>query len=181
MRYAILSDIHGNWEALQAVIAECERMRIEMFLCAGDVVGYGANPRECIRLLGQIKASVVAGNHDWAVSGRLDASYFTEDGKAAVEWTRSQISFETIQALNHLPLIYKNKDLIVVHATLSFPEKFIYLDDYPKAEATFELMDRPVCFVGHTHVPQIYVQHNERMYLLSQQEVEINDSSKYIV
>ena len=181
MRYVIVSDIHGNLEALQAVVMECQKLQIQTFLCIGDVVGYGASPKECINLLGKIKAKVVAGNHDWAVSGRLDASYFTEDGKAAVEWTRSQISFETIQALSNLPLVYKNQDLILVHATLHSPERFIYMEDYEKAQATFELMDKSICFVGHTHVPQIYVQQNGKIYLLPQQEIEVNLENKYII
>ena len=111
MRYGIISDIHGNLEGLQAVLRECSLAQVQVLLCAGDIVGYGANPKECLSVIRQFKAITVAGNHDWAVGGRMDFSYFTDDGRAAVEWTRTQISMEDIAYLNGLELLVKNKDL----------------------------------------------------------------------
>jgi predicted phosphodiesterase len=181
MRYAILSDIHGNLEAFEAVLGECRKLKVESFLCAGDIVGYGANPKECLSLVKKLKMVTVAGNHDWAVSGKLDFSHFTPDGQAAVIWTRSKISFEDIPYLNDLPLTLQSKDCVLVHGTLNHPEHFIYLTSMAKAEATFELMSVPVCFVGHTHVPTVYIKRDGQILESDVLDMEINSNFKYIV
>ncbi len=181
MRYAIISDIHGNLEGLRAVLRECSLAQVQALLCAGDIVGYGANPKECLAIIRQFKAMAVAGNHDWAVGGRLDFSHFTDDGRAAVEWTRSQISMEDIAYLNALELSVKNKDLILVHASLYQPQEFRYMTDVSKAMESFALMDVPVCFIGHTHVPGVFVQADGKSYYLDNSTVEIQPRYKYIV
>ena len=91
MRYGILGDIHGNLEALKTVLGCYKREGIENFLCLGDIVGYGANPKECLDTVREMQAVCVAGNHDWAVSGRLDPAYFNPAAKEAVFWTRKQL------------------------------------------------------------------------------------------
>jgi len=181
MRYAILSDIHSNLEALEAVIEACRQQKIKKFFCVGDTVGYGANPKECLDFLQKYKVVSVAGNHDWAVGGRLDASYFTEDGKAAVAWTRTSIPFEYFNYLNTLKTVFKNNNFILAHASLNNPEHFDYLNDISKAPDTFHLMDRPVCFIGHTHVPQIFVQKENNILYSLMSEIEIDSGCKYIV
>ncbi|VAX36320.1 hypothetical protein MNBD_UNCLBAC01-10 [hydrothermal vent metagenome] len=181
MRYAILSDIHGNLEALGAVADECHQQHVGKILCAGDTVGYGANPKECLDFLQKFKVPSVAGNHDWAVGGRLDASYFTDNGKAAIAWIRSNIPFEYFNYLNGLTTVYKNEDVIVTHASLNTPEYFDYLNNITKAPNTFTLMDRPVCFIGHTHVPQIFIQQGENIVYSHTAEVEVIPECKYIV
>ncbi|HBR15370.1 MAG TPA: metallophosphoesterase [Candidatus Omnitrophica bacterium] len=181
MRYAVLSDIHGNLEALQAVIQACRQQRVEAFLCVGDTVGYGANPQECLEILRGLKAISVAGNHDWAVSGKLDFSYFTEDGQAAVLWTRNKIAFEQFNYLNSLELVYKNEDVILAHGSLDQPAQFNYLEDLPQAQEAFPLMDRGICFVGHTHVPRIFIQRGEKSYFTQILEMELSADDKYIV
>lgn len=137
MRYAVISDIHGNLEALQAVLRECSLAGVQALLCAGDIVGYGANPKECLNIIRQFKVISVAGNHDWAVGGKLDFSHFTDNGRAAVEWTRAQISMENIAFLNALELVVKNKDFILVHASLYHPQEFRYLTGISKTLESF--------------------------------------------
>jgi len=181
MRYAILADIHGNLEALQAVIDACRQQRVHQFLCVGDTVGYGANPKECLDLLRELECVSVAGNHDWAVGGRLNASYFTEDGKAAISWTRSNIPFEYFNYLNALEPVLKNDDAILVHGCLDKPENFEYLHGISKASDTFDVMDRPVCFIGHTHVAKILIQQGDQIFDAHTSEVEVDPDCKYIV
>jgi len=181
MRYGIISDIHGNLEALGRVLEECRNSKVEALLCCGDIVGYGANPKECLNSLRQLKAATVAGNHDWAVGGRLDFSHFTGDGRAAVEWTRTRISMQDIAYLNGLELSVKNKDLILVHASLDRPQEFKYMTNVQKVIPSFALMDVPVCFIGHTHVPGIFVEADEKYYYLDNSTVEIQSQYKYIV
>jgi diadenosine tetraphosphatase ApaH/serine/threonine PP2A family protein phosphatase len=181
MRYAILSDIHSNLEALNAVVKECQKLKVESYLCGGDIVGYGANPKECIKFFRDNKIPSVAGNHDWAICGRLDASHFTNDGKAAVEWSRPQMSLNDVTYLNELPLSLQNNDFHLVHSSLKEPEQFHYLFDISDALETFSLMDKNICFIGHTHIPTIFLQHQERIFHDSNTEVEIKDDCKYIV
>ncbi len=181
MRYAILSDIHGNLEALEAVIADCKCQKVDTVLCAGDIIGYGTNPKECIEILQKYKVVCVAGNNDWAVSGRLDATHFTPDEKAAIMWTRDNLPFEYYNYLNALELILKNKDFILAHSTLHNPKDFHYMDDISKAPDTFYLMDNPVCFVGHTHVPKIFIQQGSNIFYSNGLDIEVNPTYKYVV
>ena len=87
MRYAVLSDVHGNLQALRAVLADAAE-RSDAILCLGDVVGYGADPAACVDLVGQRCQAVVGGNHEHAVTGRLDLGWFNPYARAAAEWTR---------------------------------------------------------------------------------------------
>ena len=90
MRYAVISDIHGNLEAFQAVLDALSGERIDNYLFAGDAVGYGANPKECIKLLKSLNPVIaIAGNHEWGVIEKIDISYFNEEAKDAVLWTRN--------------------------------------------------------------------------------------------
>ena len=92
MRYAIIGDVHSNLEALEAVIKACREEGARTIVCTGDIVGYGANPNECIDLLIKERAVCIAGNHDWAVCGKLDYAYFNEYGQKAVVWTQSHLT-----------------------------------------------------------------------------------------
>jgi diadenosine tetraphosphatase ApaH/serine/threonine PP2A family protein phosphatase len=181
MRYGIISDIHGNLEALEAVLSECRNLEVGALLCAGDVVGYGANPKECLDKIRSMKAVIVAGNHDWAVSGKLDFSHFTPDGQAAVMWTRPRLSFEDLDFLSNLPLTLENKDCILVHSALANPSEFTYLTNLAYAGETFALMNVPLCFVGHTHVPKIYIETNGKKYEHQALFVQVVAGCKYII
>ena len=181
MRYGILGDIHSNLEALQAVVIACQEQNVKTFLCVGDIVGYGADPIRCIETIQELKADAVAGNHDWAVAGKFEPTDFNSMGQAAVMWTRDVLSNEQRHFLNNLPLIYKNEDLILVHGTLNKADQFIYLEDIGQALDTFYLMDNNVCFVGHTHVPQIFVKQDEKVYYAHSLQIETNYQNKYII
>lgn len=181
MRYALFSDVHSNLEAFQAVLAAYAQENIDVYLCAGDVVGYGANPGGCLALLKKRQISCAAGNHDWAAAGRLDPSYFNRAAREAVCWTQNQLSKEETSFLSGLPLIHKSKDLILVHGTLDAPQDFVYLTDREQAEAAFQFMDRPVCFVGHTHVPEVFIQEGKNIYASMDSRIKLNPASRYII
>ena len=104
MRYAILGDIHSNLEALEAALKALRSLRIDQYVQVGDIVGYGADPGPCIQAMRDIHAIVVAGNHDWAVIGKLDTAYFNPYARAAVEWTRTILSQDDRHYLERLPL-----------------------------------------------------------------------------
>ncbi len=181
MRYAIISDIHSNLEALEAVIAACQDEGVRAYFCAGDIVGYGANPNECVERIKSLKAVSVAGNHDWAVAGKIDFSHFHPVAQAAVEWTQKHVLPGHQDFLKQLPLTFKNQELMMAHGTLYKPDKFFYLTDMSQAADTFYLMDTKLCFLGHTHVPKVIVQKPDQMEYLDSRYVELRKPYRYIV
>ena len=159
MRYGLYSDIHSNLEALQAVFAKLEEEKVDQYLCLGDIVGYGASPKECIDLVKQKKSLIVAGNHDYAVAGKLNIDFFNSLAKEAVHWTRKQLSNDEKQFLANLDLVQVVGDsLTLVHGTLNFPEMFDYIQTSYDAHLSLELLETPACFFGHSHVPVTFFQ-----------------------
>jgi diadenosine tetraphosphatase ApaH/serine/threonine PP2A family protein phosphatase len=153
MQYAILGDIHANLAALEAVLESLEGEVIDQILQVGDVVGYGAAPGEVIRLLQERDAIVVKGNHDAACVGELDTRLFNANAKAAVDFTLNQLSREDLQWLADLPLLHATDHCVLAHGTLPDPDRFDYIQSTSEADPSLDALDRPVAFVGHTHVP----------------------------
>jgi predicted phosphodiesterase len=153
MRYAVLSDIHGNLEALTAVLAHLQTERVDRYLCLGDIVGYGADPARCLERLQACEAVMVGGNHDLACVGRFDVSWFNDAARAAILWTRDQLNFTDLNALRRLPLTTTEGPCTLVHGTLRHPERFEYLVDVAQAVDTLNACQTLFCLVGHTHVP----------------------------
>lgn len=155
MRYAVLSDIHGNLEALRAVLADAAQ-HADDILCLGDVVGYGADPGPCVDLVGARARAVVAGNHERAVTGRLDLTWFNRYARAAAEWTREQVDSDCAAYLDALPLAAEVEDATLVHASPHHPEEWEYLLTSEDGLAAFEAFATRLCFVGHSHVPAMW-------------------------
>ncbi len=181
MRYGLFSDVHGNFPALESVIHAFQNENIDQYFCAGDVVGYGADPVRCIDRVKNLPSVCVAGNHDWAVLGKVDTSDFNPAAKAAIVWTKKNISSEDSNFLKGLTLIHKNADFILVHGSLQEPERFHYLFDREETRGTFDLMDRAVCFVGHTHVAGVFVEENHRVSDFSFSNLKVEKNRRYIV
>jgi diadenosine tetraphosphatase ApaH/serine/threonine PP2A family protein phosphatase len=153
MRYAVLSDIHSNLEALTAVLGALASERIDRYLCLGDVTGYGADPGACLERLQACEAVVVGGNHDAACVGRLELGWFNEAARAAVVWTRDQLSFTDLDWLRRLPLVETVEPFTLVHGSLRRPERFEYLVDLAQIADTLAACRTLMCLAGHTHVP----------------------------
>ena len=156
MRYAIISDIHANYEALSAVLARIENTDIDGLICLGDIVGYGAQPVACLETIMALGCDTIAGNHDWAAIGRLSLDHFNRYAREAVLWTRSQLSERHKEWLAALPLIRCYAGFAVAHGTFHQPEAFHYLLNLGDIEASFQVLKElgvAVGFVGHTHVP----------------------------
>jgi len=181
MRYGIFSDIHSNLEAFNVVLDAFSKEAIDSYLCLGDIVGYAANPKECIEKWQGLSCVTVIGNHEAAAVELLDTEYFNPVAKAAIFWTAEKLSKEDKQFLSSLKYVYQNEELILVHGTLDNPERFDYLFDIPLAIPTFNLMDRPLCFVGHSHVPGIFIQDNDKTGYLDKSSVKISKGKKYII
>ena len=153
MKYGILGDIHGNLSALEEVLSGMDREGIDHLVSVGDVVGYGAAPRECIRILQERKASVVMGNHDAACIGQLDVTTFNNYARAAVLWTQGVLSREDCTWIEKLPMTVHLEHCSVAHGTLHRPELYDYIQSTTDADPSLDEMPLPVCFVGHSHVP----------------------------
>ena len=153
MRYAVFSDIHSNLEALTAVLDALASSRIDRYLCLGDVVGYGADPAACLERLRACQALVVGGNHDLACVGKLDVGWFNDAARAAVLWTRDQLSFTELDDLRRWPLQTTEGPATLVHGTLTHPERFEYLVDVAQVVDTLSACRTLFCLVGHTHLP----------------------------
>jgi len=153
VRTGILGDIHSNLSALDAVLVQFEKERVERILSVGDIVGYGARPAECIERVRSIGAIVVKGNHDAACVGELDMRYFNEHARAALRWTRTVLEEQDMHWLSSLPMVADFEDCCLGHGTYHRPELFDYIQSPSDADPSLGIMTVPVCFVGHTHVP----------------------------
>lgn len=184
MRYAILGDIHANEPALEAVLEQVDAEAIDALIQVGDVVGYGAAPAEVIEILRARNAIVVKGNHDAACVGEMDARLFNGDARTAVRYTETALSREDLQWLKDLPLIAHTEHLSVAHGTLDRPERFEYIQSTADADPSLDVMDRPVCFVGHTHVPVTILRFLEapnRTSYTIERHVDLSESSVALV
>ena len=153
MRYAILGDIHSNLSALTRVLEAIAGQSVDRIISVGDVVGYGASPRECIDLLRSHNAVVVKGNHDAACVGELDETTFNRYAREAVRWTRDVLTKDELQWLRELPLQVTLDHCQVAHGSIHEPGAFEYIRTTRDADPSLELMSSPVAFVGHTHMP----------------------------
>jgi diadenosine tetraphosphatase ApaH/serine/threonine PP2A family protein phosphatase len=155
VRYAVLSDIHGNLEALRAALADA-RSVADTVLCLGDVVGYGADPGPCLETLVERAVAITAGNHEYGVAGRLDLGWFNRHARAAAEWTRERLDDDCRAYLGALPLVAQVGDATLVHASPARPEEWPYLVDAEDGYEAFAAFDTRLCFVGHSHRPRAW-------------------------
>ncbi|MDQ3623142.1 MAG: metallophosphatase family protein [Verrucomicrobiota bacterium] len=157
MRFAIFGDIHANLEALQAVLADAEAQGATNYVCVGDIVGYNANPHECVDVVRRLECPVVKGNHDEQASLTDDLSGFNPLAQEAIDWTRKQLTESDKKWLRELKLVRQVRDFTVVHATLDTPHKWGYVFNQLDAAASFNYQHTQLCFYGHTHAPRVYM------------------------
>jgi putative phosphoesterase len=157
MRYLIFSDIHGNLEALNALLKFAQKRKIDHFVCLGDFVGYGASPNETIQKVHNLKPlSMIRGNHDKAVSGFDSVETFNPIAAAAIHWTKRRIVKKNADFLAHLkkgPQVVHDQ-FIICHGA-PFDEDYYIFGEFDAAEA-FDYLKLPLCFFGHTHSPFVY-------------------------
>jgi len=151
VRYAVLSDIHGNLEALQAVLADAAS-RTDALLCLGDVVGYGADPVACVEIVAERAQTITCGNHEHGVAGLLDLDWFNPHARAAAEWTRERLDDDHRTYLASLPLVAEVGDATLVHASPDRPDEWEYLVTAQEGFDAFSAFATRLCFVGHSHL-----------------------------
>jgi predicted phosphodiesterase len=163
MPILIISDIHANLAAFEAVLADANG-QWDTIWCLGDIIGYGPNPNECVDLLRKYDHISLSGNHDWAVLGKLDINSFNDEAQAAVRWTRSVLRDDVHTYMESLPTSLLRKPFTLVHASPRQPVWEYILDAYTAA-VNFSYFDTPFCLVGHTHVPGAFEQENKRIVI----------------
>lgn len=181
MRYAILSDIHGNLEALEAVLAHAAS-RADGVLCLGDVVGYGADPLACIERVAGRAYTVVAGNHEHGVAGLLDLAWFNDRARVAAEWTRGRLDDDHLAWLASRPLVTELDDATLVHASPARPAEWDYLVSADDGYEAFAAFTTRLCFVGHSHRPGAWsVGSSGRAHEPGATDIELERGRRYVV
>ena len=156
MKIAIISDIHANLEALTTALEFISQSDVQSMYCLGDVVGYGANPNECVELLQKNTIPCVVGNHDKAVFDVVLQHTFSAKAKSALEWTKNNISFQSLNFLKDLPPRIIENGCTFVHSTPDQPFQFKYILDQEDAEHYFPFFETQICFIGHSHRAGIF-------------------------
>jgi diadenosine tetraphosphatase ApaH/serine/threonine PP2A family protein phosphatase len=182
VKYVVISDIHGNLEALQAARKGIDRIAPDKILCLGDIVGYGASPNECVAAAREICALTVAGNHDFGAVGRTDIAYFNMYAREAIMWTAKQLSEEAFDYLAARPLSeVVNGEIRIVHATPRDPERWNYIFSQEQALEELEAFDEKICFIGHSHQPMIYELMDAETLIINTDRVHVRDGRRYLV
>lgn len=161
MKFGIFGDIHGNLEALEAVLADMEEQGVTHPLCLGDLVGYGANPAECVEVVRAMACPVVRGNHDDLVPQSRTPGSFSVPARQSLEYAREQLNPSQLNFLRRLPMVWLEDPITLVHATLDGPESWGYISTRLEAQTSFLYQRTPICFVGHTHRPCAFAQERE--------------------
>jgi len=186
MRYLIFSDIHGNLEALNALLKFALKKRIDHYVCLGDLVGYGASPNECIQKVRALRPlSMIRGNHDKAVMGLDSIETFNPVAAAAIYWTKKKILKKNAEFLTHLdkgPHVV-DEAFAICHGS-PFDEDYYIFGEFDADEA-FDYLKLPLCFFGHTHFPCVYTKREnavEGMFLEGNaNEVKLERGLPYLI
>jgi predicted phosphodiesterase len=161
MKYAIIADIHANLEAFQVVLDDIQKQKCTHIACLGDVVGYNANPKECLDIVRQMNIPCVKGNHDEYCSSEDELEGFNPNAAEAVIWTRQQLTEDDRKWLRDLKYVRLVSNFTIVHATLDQPTRWAYVFDKLMAAASFTYQNTAVCFFGHTHVPLAFIRDSQ--------------------
>lgn len=159
---AILSDIHANQPALEAVLADIDNQGIRQLLCLGDVVGYGAQPAGCIdRLQSRDFLAILRGNHDAYAAAEANPTNVSPETLQGICWTRAKLSPEHRAWLGALPFTWQGHGAEAVHASLPHPEAWEYVLEASAAARHFSRQQQQICFIGHSHQPKMFVERDQ--------------------
>jgi len=180
MRIALFGDIHANWEALEAVLADAMSQGVSDYVCLGDVIGYNADPAACLEKIREMGCPTVKGNHDEVASGNHSLDNMNPTAASALQWTRDQLSQDQRSWLAKLRMVRQVEDFTVVHSTLDQPAAWNYVTNRFDAMASFSYQFTRVCFHGHTHVPRVYIK-SDRVLEVEPEVVEVEPDAKYFI
>jgi predicted phosphodiesterase len=180
--YAVISDIHGNLEALEAVLADVPE-GVDRIYCLGDVIGYGANPNECCDLVRERNMPVISGNHDLAVTDlSTNLAWFNPVAEAAVLWTRGHLTEENATFLLSRPRMMQERGALFVHGSVRDPDEYIINTSSARENLALLQAEYPnvrVCFFGHTHVKAVAPSPNGS--LVESETMDLGAGGPYLV
>jgi diadenosine tetraphosphatase ApaH/serine/threonine PP2A family protein phosphatase len=183
MIYALISDVHGNLEALTAVMDDIKKHgTIDEVIFLGDAVGYGANPNEVLQIIEATCEIKLMGNHDYSALGLLDPTDFNVYAQHGINFSLSVLTPQSQGILSSFKLVEKTGELLLVHATPDAPETWNYCLSTAEAGRQFDAFDEPICFIAHSHQPLIFRQDAlGQIEMLKGQELDLGDGCRYIV
>ncbi|MDD3803152.1 MAG: metallophosphoesterase family protein [bacterium] len=182
MNYLLISDVHSNYQALEAIFQKADSVSTDYnTICVGDIVGYGAQPNECMETILRKTGKVVLGNHDAGVIGKTDIRMFNYSAREAIIWTRENLKKENLKKLYDLPYLITEGDFAVVHSSPSNPEYWNYIDSVYEAQDEFKVTDYRITFIGHTHIPLVYSMKNENVRMTFDEIIKCESGCRYIV
>ena len=156
MRLGLISDIHANLEALEAVLEDMKKHKVDKIFCLGDVIGYGCDPIECLRLVNETCELKLMGNHEFAAMGLMPSEHLNEIARESLAWTRQKIGDREMAIISDFELDATFEDIRLVHASPYEPENWHYVLSTREALVSFECFFEKICFLGHTHIPVIF-------------------------
>ncbi len=194
MKIGLFSDIHGNLEAFEQVLGALKKQNVERYVFLGDLVGYGASPKECIQLLQQLTKEngcvSIAGNHDYAVCGRTPYQHYAALARESIDWTKKILNKEEMSFLSDLPLLAdplnafadqsQCEPFTIVHANLSSPKDWGYVWDIDDAYLSFQLLKTQLCFIGHSHKPIVFTS-GQMVDWFIEDTIHLKKDLKYII
>jgi diadenosine tetraphosphatase ApaH/serine/threonine PP2A family protein phosphatase len=182
MRIAVVSDVHSNIEALGQVVKEIERQACDRVVCLGDVVGYGASPNECCAIIRELAEVTLLGNHDAAVAGRMDYSFYYEAARHALDWSAARILPEHLEWLRSLPYTYRIGDVGFSHGSPIEPEAYEYLFALEQArELAGYASDLPeITFIGHSHLCKAFAMSGAEVHDVVAPRFPVRAGFKYV-
>jgi diadenosine tetraphosphatase ApaH/serine/threonine PP2A family protein phosphatase len=181
MRVAVISDVHSNAEALEAVLEDGSQHGVGAWWCLGDVVGYGAEPDRVVERVRGLGAVTVAGNHDWAACGRISVQFFNRAAATAAQWTGRNMKPENLAWLAALPVLERQDGALLVHATPSQPEAWRYCMSVETARDEMASYDDALCMIGHSHFPGTFEREGESVRYTRAEEVRLRPDRQYLV
>ncbi len=182
MRYAIVSDIHANWQAWNAVLLDIRSSDIDRLICLGDSVGYGPQPARVLESVHEHVHHVVLGNHDAAVCGKLDEALFNDNAAEIVRWTRDQLNPSAMSFLESLPLTLRGDLFRCAHGDLASPAQFNYIIEPEEAVPSWQATEEQLLFVGHSHDPAIFLLgQSGTPHRVPPQDFSLESGKRYIV
>lgn len=152
---ALISDIHGNIDALNAVLEDIEKHNADIITCLGDIVGYGGAPRECVENIKRNCYPVLMGNHEVYTALPIDIDEFSDPVARGIQIAREQLSEDQLKWMRELSIVIELGEATITHASLDEPAEFNHILRTEDAQAHFKFQETPICFIGHTHVPII--------------------------
>ncbi len=181
MILAVISDVHANLEALEAVMRDVEQWKADKIVCLGDTIGYGPDPLACLDIVERACDMRLMGNHEYAVLGRLPSSQINRTAKISLSWTHDQLAESALPRITSLPLVASLNGAYFVHASPWEPDKWRYVLTAGEAEVAFKHFEQRICFNGHSHLPMIFASADSQIRRQAGHDFVPNEATRYMV